>query len=306
MQSNITFSIIIPTYNRAHLILKTLNSVFNQTYNNYEIIIVDNGSVDNTLEILSPLELENKIKIIRNPVNQERSVSRNLGMVAATGKFLTLLDSDDLMYEDNLKNAYEFILSSPEILIFHNLYHLVDMEGAIIYQYHFPNIKNATRSITNGNFLSCIGVFISQIIYTEYRFETNPVIIGSEDWELWIRILAKYKLGRINKVNSAIVHHPGRSITSYSLESIINRKKFIITQIENNPNLYKVYEKYIININSSAYLFAASLANSGGMYDEARKYLKIAFRNKFILIFEVKFLRILQISLFKIKNKHNI
>lgn len=306
MEQEILFSVVVPTYNRANLILKTLNSVFEQSFNNYEIIIVDNGSTDNTLELLAPLELENKVKIIRNPINEERSVSRNLGMSAAKGRFLTLLDSDDLMYKDNLKDAYEFIQSNPEIDFFHNLYHLVDTSGNVIYKYTFPTNTTPIKSIANGNFLSCIGVFMAKSIYTNYKFETNPIIIGSEDWELWIRILAKHPLGRINKINSAIVHHPGRSITSYSLESIINRKKFIINQIKSNQDLHKVYHAYLININSWAHLFAASMANSGGMYKEARKYLKIAFRNQFILIFDKKFIRILQISLFKIKNKHNI
>lgn len=306
MQSKIKFSIIVPTYNRGDLILKTLDSVFNQTYNNYEVIVVDNGSTDNTLNVLEFLEKENKIKIIRNPVNEERSVSRNLGMAAATGDFMTLLDSDDLMYPDNLKDASEYILTNPDISFFHNLYHLVDQTGKVIYQYRFPDNKNAIRSIANGNFLSCIGIFISKEIYREYRFETNPIIIGSEDWELWIRILAKHKLGRINKINNAIVNHSGRSITTFSLESIIHRKKFIISQIQNDTFLFSIYDKYIENINSSAYLFAASLANSGGLYHEARKYVKMAFRNQFFLIFDLKFLRILQISLFKIKHKNNI
>ncbi len=306
MEQDILFSVIVPTYNRANLILKTLNSVFKQSYTNYEIIVVDNGSTDNTLEILATLENEKKIKIIRNPINEERSVSRNLGMKAANGHFLTLLDSDDIMYENNLMNAFEFHKSNPTIHFFHNLYHLIDTNGNVIYKYRFPDNKNAIQSIANGNFLSCIGIFMSREIYTNYKFETNPIIIGSEDWELWIRILAKNKLGRINKINNGIVHHPGRSITTYSLESIIFRKKFIINQITNNTDLHNVYRKYIANINSWSHLFAASMANSGGMYSEARRYLGIAFRNQFLLIFNRKFLRILQISLFKIKNKHNI
>ena len=147
---------------------------------------------------------------------------------------------------------------------------------------------------------------MSKEIYTHYRFETNPIIIGSEDWELWIRILAKYPLGRINRINNAIVHHPGRSISTYSLESVIVRKKFIVEKIKKDPDLFSVYKKHISSINGSAYLFAASLANSAGIFEEARKYLKIAFRSQFLLIFDIKFWRVWQIALFRMKNKHNI
>src|SRR5436305_9177608 len=94
------FSIVIPTYNRADLILETLETVFNQTYKNYEAIVVDNCSSDNTLELLAPLVEKHKIRYIRHDRNYERSKSRNTGMDAATGDFLTFLDSDDFMYEN--------------------------------------------------------------------------------------------------------------------------------------------------------------------------------------------------------------
>jgi glycosyltransferase involved in cell wall biosynthesis len=306
MQKDILFSIIVPTYNRANLILKTLDSVFAQTYTHYEVIVVDNASTDNTLEVLAPLEQQGKIKVLKLEHNQERSVSRNNGMAAAKGDFLTLLDSDDLMYPDNLADAREYILANPESRFFHNLYHLVDTDGKIIYNYRFRSNTKAIRSIANGNFLSCIGVFVAREIYTNYRFETNPIIIGSEDWEMWMRILAKYPLGRIKKINSAIVHHPGRSISSYSLESVITRKKFIIEKIKSDPELFSAYRKQLNSINGSAYLFAASLANTAGMYEEARKYLKIAFVSRFLLIFDIKFWRVLQIATFRMRNKYNI
>ena len=73
------FSIIIPTYNRAGFIIKTLESVFNQSYKNYEIIVVDNCSTDKTLELLQPFVQKKLIRLIVNPKNLERAYSRNTG-----------------------------------------------------------------------------------------------------------------------------------------------------------------------------------------------------------------------------------
>ena len=98
------FSIIIPTYNRAHLILKTLESVKNQSFVDYELIIVDDGSSDNTKEVVNKFILDNKLSNWHyfNKVNGERGAARNYGIEKATGLYVTFLDSDDLIYSNHL------------------------------------------------------------------------------------------------------------------------------------------------------------------------------------------------------------
>src|SRR2546422_10993365 len=88
------FSVVIPTYNRAAFIKATLQSVLSQTYAHFEIIVVDNCSTDNTGEVLGPFIRAGQIQFIKHERNLERARSRNTGMKAARGDFLTLLDSD--------------------------------------------------------------------------------------------------------------------------------------------------------------------------------------------------------------------
>lgn len=121
MNEPLFFSVVIPTYNRAQFIEKTLESVFEQTYPHYEVIVVDNCSTDNTCELLKPYVDEGKIKFIRHSENLERAHSRNTGIENARGDFLTLLDSDDFMFEENLSDAARFAKENPEIKVFHNL-----------------------------------------------------------------------------------------------------------------------------------------------------------------------------------------
>jgi glycosyltransferase involved in cell wall biosynthesis len=96
MSKPIFFSIIIPTYNRAHMILQTLETAFAQTYPYFEVILVDDGSTDNTENIIKSINHKNFV-YLKKP-NEERAVARNTGFNIAKGEYLTLLDSDDFLY----------------------------------------------------------------------------------------------------------------------------------------------------------------------------------------------------------------
>src|SRR5205085_9967436 len=99
------FSIVIPTYNRAALIGATLESIWQQTYQHFEVIVVDNCSQDQTEEMLAHYVKAGRIRFIRHDRNYERAQSRNTGMSAAKGDLVNLLESDDFMYQANLAGA---------------------------------------------------------------------------------------------------------------------------------------------------------------------------------------------------------
>ncbi len=296
------FSVIIPTFNRADLILKTLTSVFGQTFQDLEIIVVDNCSTDRTAEVLQPLADAGRIRYIRHDKNYERAVSRNSGMDAARGKFVSFLDSDDIMYPGNLADAHSFARQNPGLHVFHNLYELINEVGQPVYQYEFPSLKNRVKAIAKGNFMSCIGGFISQEVYREYRFDTAEVLQGIEDWEFWMRVLARYPMGRINRINSGIVHHKGRSITTYTLEGYVQKVNYVVAQIEGDPILLKIYEPYLDSFRASCLLLTASMANSAGLFGQAKDYLRRAMQIKTSLLFSFRFHRILLKSILAIRN----
>ena len=97
-QQNIKFSIIIPAYNAEQFIAATLESVFNQTYKNFEIIVVDDCSTDNTYNILKKY---NNIRLFQTPQNMRQGGARNLGLSNSTGEYVVFLDSDDTLYEND-------------------------------------------------------------------------------------------------------------------------------------------------------------------------------------------------------------
>lgn len=297
------FSVVIPTYNRAELIVKTLETVFRQSYKNFEVIVVDNCSTDNTDQVLKPFIESGKIVFIKHDRNYERAESRNTGMAAASGQFLTLLDSDDLMYENNLKDAHAYIQQNPDMHFFHNLYELVNEKGEPIYHYPFPSLRNPIKAIVKGNFISCIGVFMSEKVYEKYKFDTSIILQGIEDWELWLRILTEFKLGRIKKLNSGIVHHKGRSINQYELSAFIQKKDYVLEKMSFDSQLRTIYGPYKNEFGSSCYLLAASIANGAGLYTESKVYLRAAFQINKRLLLRRRFWRILQVAFWKSKSK---
>jgi glycosyltransferase involved in cell wall biosynthesis len=102
------FSVIIPTYNRASLIAETLDSVFAQTFSDYEVIVVDDGSTDDTTQVLEAYV--DRVRLLRQATNKGPGAARNLGAAAAQGRYLAFLDSDDLWFPWTLQ-TYEQVIT---------------------------------------------------------------------------------------------------------------------------------------------------------------------------------------------------
>ena len=102
------FSVIIPVYNRAHSIRKAIDSILNQTFENFEIIVIDDASMDNTNEVVASIE-DNRIQYYKNETNQERCVTRNIGIEKSKGKYICFLDSDDYHLPEHLQEIYNEI-----------------------------------------------------------------------------------------------------------------------------------------------------------------------------------------------------
>lgn len=295
------FSVVIPTYNRAAFIEATLKSVFGQTYAHYETIVVDNCSTDNTEELLQPYIRAGQLQFIKHDQNYERARSRNTGMSVAHGDFVTLLDSDDFMYPNNLSDAADYARAYPEIKCFHNLYELVDAERNVLRRYPMPSLDNQIGAIAEGNFMTCIGNFIHREIYQRYQFDTTQELTGGEDWEFWLRVLADYKLGRIEKINSGILQHSGRSVNNQNLDSMKIGLEHVCAKLATDPHLSEVYRPYLKRIRANSSLYLAILANTGGLFREARQYLSEAVSRDFRQLTNPRFWRVLRRAWLKLQ-----
>lgn len=127
--SNPTVSVIIPTYNRAHLVSRAIESVLNQTYQDFEIIVVDDGSMDDTEEIVRSFKNE-RIRYIRHDKNKGEAAARNTGIKAAEGEYIAFQDSDDEWIPEKLeKQTKVFEGASSRLGIVYTSMYQIDKEG---------------------------------------------------------------------------------------------------------------------------------------------------------------------------------
>ncbi len=113
------FSVVLPTYNRAHLLSRAVESVFAQTDGDWELIVVDDGSTDNTAALLNDLESRDvRVHGVNRP-HSGLALSRNAGIAASSGNYVTFLDSDDAYAPDHLRVRHDYLLQHPEIELLH-------------------------------------------------------------------------------------------------------------------------------------------------------------------------------------------
>jgi len=195
---NTSFSIIIPTYNRADLIKITLDSVLAQNYPYYEIIVVDNCSTDNTAEVLQPLVDAGEIRFIRHEQNLGRSQSRNTGFENARYDWVMFLDSDDLMAEGALSFLASKARDYPQAGIIGGSYLQIDENGkqinCAIKEGLLEGMVNAPYLSLINNYYLPMGSYIvhHDVINAGGKFESN--LEPCEDFDFCLRIARESKL----------------------------------------------------------------------------------------------------------------
>lgn len=190
--ANPMVSVIIPNYNHAAYLADAITSVLNQTYRHIEIIVVDDGSTDNSQEVAA--QFGDQIHYIKQE-NQGLSAARNTGIRAARGGYIGLLDADD-MYEPH---AIQSIVSSLDLAEdadgIYCGYRFVDQNNRVLYQEEARHIPTETlfTSLLNGNFLVPESMFVHRRCYQEVGlFDT--ALTACEDWDMWLRITKQYKI----------------------------------------------------------------------------------------------------------------
>jgi glycosyltransferase involved in cell wall biosynthesis len=191
-------SVIIPTYNRANLISKAIDSVLAQTFTDYEIIVVDDGSNDDTQVVLT--KYQDKLRVIAQE-NKGEGEARNTGIRSAKGDYLAFLDSDDLWFPNKLAEQMEKLKHSPETLwSFCDAYYFNDSNGNILFS--FSAIASPFEGFIHRRLLLCDfipspTVVIHRSIFSKVGyFSTAPI---AADWDMWLRIASKFPIARIPK-----------------------------------------------------------------------------------------------------------
>lgn len=186
-------SIIIPTYNRSKLLRQAVASVLAQTYQKFELIIVDDGSTDDTKSVIEAIA-DDRIRYIWQE-NQQRCAARNTGIAAAQGEYLAFLDSDDLWLPRKLELQLSAIDRHPDISASHGRCVRMNQDFEFIYPHELYSCTGPEWVGDVRESLLLRNSFVSQGVVAHRRlFETvggfDVSLPHSEDWDMWIRLSA--------------------------------------------------------------------------------------------------------------------
>jgi len=241
-----TVSIVLPTYNRAYILPEALESVFQQTYRDFELIVVDDGSVDHTAELLKKVS-DTRLHVIRHTRNLGYAAALNSGVAAATGELIAFQDSDDLWKPEKLEFEVKFLAGHPEAAgVF------CDMEG----------VAGTRRTVSRGReyrvFSKMLkggtardGVLFSQRDLYLCLLEEMPMKLqgstfraealrrtgtfcetwkSGPDWEFMLRLVRTHSLGYIDRPLAVLRTLPDSTLTRYKKEDALCLMERFITE----------------------------------------------------------------------------
>lgn len=239
MNNLLKVSIITPSYNSCFFIEKTIQSVINQTYLDWELIIIDDCSPDNSVEVISKyVEQDERIKLIVLEKNSGAAVARNQGIEEANGRFIAFLDSDDSWHPEKLSKQVKFMLENDYAFTY-TAYHKVDENGIYLSPVNIP-LKTSYNELLKTCVIGCLTAMYDTKKLGKVYF---PLIRKRQDFALWLKVL---------KVE-AYAYGLNEDLANYTVRSdSISANKFKAAQY--NWHLYRNIEK--LSILKSLYYFS--------------------------------------------------
>lgn len=238
-------SVIIPTFNRGHLIIKSIKSVLNQTYPNIEVLVVDDGSTDNTEKLIKNFG-SNRIKYIKIKKNLGASHARNIGIINASGRYISFQDSDDVYHIDKLEKQYNNLIKEKTDFDFCkiNLHfnEKVNITFPMTKQETNLNLKKYEEEMCNGNYISTQSILVKKSFIKKYLFDTRFPRL--QDYDLVLRMIPNLKVSYTNEILVDLYREKdsignSQNKLNESLNLLLNKKYNIKCNIEHIYNIFK-------------------------------------------------------------------
>jgi glycosyltransferase involved in cell wall biosynthesis len=261
-------SVIIPTYNRAAWVTEAAASVLNQTYRDFELIVVDDGSTDATLEALA--SFWGQIKVLRRQERRGVSAARNLGAAAARGEWLAFLDSDDLWLPDKLARQMNYLRAHPDLLI-------CQTEEIWIRNGVRVNPPQTHRKAAGDIFLLSLErcmVSPSAVMLHRRLLDTlggfDETLPAGEDYDLWLRLAWREPVGLVPE---PLVIKRGGHPDQLSRQRGIDRWRIqALLKVLQEPDMLPLYRQAAARTLARKCTIYAQGCEKRGKTAEAREY----------------------------------
>jgi glycosyltransferase EpsE len=181
-------SVIMGVFNGSNRVNRAIESILNQTYKDFELIICDDGSTDNSVNIIEEYAIQDKrIILIKNPYNMKLSVSLNNCLNVAQGEYIARMDDDDISHIDRFEKQVRFLDAHPEYSIVGTSRNMFDINGV-----WGSDIQNGERSkldiYLGKNFVHPSVMMRKNAVTSVGGYSTNPEIGRTEDYDLWCKL----------------------------------------------------------------------------------------------------------------------
>lgn len=279
-------SVVIPLYNKGFIISETLKSVLVQTFTDFEIVIVNDGSTDNSFEIASHFS-DKRIKLLQQE-NKGVAAARNLGISTATAEFIAFLDADDYWYPNHLEELVKLINDFPNCGMYCSRYQTIIAKNHIINNSFSYSFSDDFRGIVTDFFQASLvnriatssSIIVPKNIIMKYN-GFNKTITNGEDLELWTKIAIKNNVA-INNVISAIYHFEAQNSLAklkFTKKTLIDLNQF--SEVEKqNKSLKKFLDIYRLEY-ALQFRIAGDLEKSNFYLKDITS--KIPFKTKILL-----------------------
>jgi glycosyltransferase involved in cell wall biosynthesis len=289
-------SVIIPLFNKGFIISKTLQSVLAQTFTDFEIVIINDGSTDNGFEIVSQFSDE-RIKLFQQE-NKGAAAARNLGIEKAKGELIAFLDADDYWFQNHLEELFKLYTDFPNCGIYGSRYYMKISNKKVIKTSYSPSVRNEFRGVLSDYFnassafrvgLTSAILIPKNVLQKDFIF--NPEISSGQDLELYTKIAIEKPVAITNlftiEYNFSLDNQLSK--TPILQKQLIDFKQFSSVECNNN-NLKKFLDAYRLEY-ALQYRIAGNLEKSDFYLKDIAS--KIPFKTKILLAtpsFILKFL----------------
>lgn len=281
-------SVIVPTYNRAHMLTEAIDSILGQTFGDFELIVVDDFSLDNTEDAIKSYA-DKRIRCFKNQSNRIIAANRNYGISKAQGEYIAFCDDDDLWYPEKLEKCLEVFEQDKDIILVCHDEEVVRDGKTIRVSTYGPYVEPMYYNLLlKGNCLGTSTVVVAkEALLRVGGFDENPDFVGVEDYDLWVRLALMGKFYFLHEILSEYRLHDSRYSSDIERHTrrCLNIVEHHFRQL--SPDELREHKREIKKVKSNI-LFGGGWANLlRGDFSKAKNWFKegirvypLSFRNR--------------------------